>query len=64
MSRPHTYPKGLQVCKACKHTNLVWYRAKSGVRYLATPRPGTLDPDPRLVHLCQFRRRKGPPIIP
>jgi hypothetical protein len=53
---------GPEVCKHCKHTNLVWYRARSGKMYLATPRPGTLQPNPKLVHLCQFKGRKDRPI--
>lgn len=54
---------GTEVCKYCRHTNLVPYRAKSGRWWLATPFPGTTTPNPRLVHLCQFARRKERPVI-
>lgn len=48
-------PPELKTCSFCKKEGFVWYMTAKKQWMLAEPKTGTLDPDPKKVHLCPVK---------
>jgi hypothetical protein len=59
-----TPPTRTKTCSYCKRGGFVWYFTKGHRWMLAEPKPRTLIPDPKKVHICPvLAERKARAVI-